>query len=212
MSLSNRHRTGPLCFRMLGCAFGLALLLPAMSASADEDSTLRALIEIPVGSFTKYEIDPESGDLVVDRFLSMPVGYPANYGGLPATLGEDGDLLDVLVLSREPILPKAYIHVRAVGMLVMEDGGEADSKIIAVPASSVDPYYDEIRDITDLPAAQRAEISAFFEVYKKLPPGKKKVVLDGFRGRAEAEALITAALQRAAAVGTAPTSDIKTAP
>lgn len=197
MPRSIRRHTG--FFLLLGCAFGLASLPPTFSASAGQDNYLRALIEIPAGSFTKYEIDPESGDLLVDRFLSMPVRYPANYGGLPGTLGEDGDLLDVLVLSREPILPNAYIRVRAVGMLVMDDGGEADGKIIAVPASSVDPFYDEIRDISDLPAAQRAEISAFFEVYKKLPPGKKKVVLDGFRGRAEAEILITEALHRAEA-------------
>lgn len=153
-----------------------------------------ALIEIPQGSFSKYELDPETGYLVVDRFQSMPVVYPANYGSVPSSQGDDGDPLDVLVLSREPIVPGAFIHVRPLGVLRMIDGGEPDDKIVAVPTSKVDPYYSRLRDISDLPAIERDRIEAFFRVYKLLPAGRKKVELSGFGDRELAEQMLRAAM------------------
>jgi inorganic pyrophosphatase len=155
-----------------------------------------AVIEISQGSFTKYEIDPELGIIAVDRFQSMPVVYLANYGVITASLAGDGDNLDVLVLSREPIVQGALIRVRTIGVLKMLDGGEEDDKVIAVPTTQVDPTYDSIRTIEDLPAVETQRIEAFFRVYKQLPEGRKVVELNGFLGATEAKALIEKAIQR----------------
>jgi inorganic pyrophosphatase len=152
------------------------------------------VVEIPAGSMTKYEIDKTTGLLVVDRFQSMPVSYPANYGAIPSTYAGDGDNLDAVVLTREPLVPGALIRVRVIGMLPMVDGGDQDDKLIAVPASVVDPTYDEVRDITDLPAETRTRISAFFRVYRTLPAGGRTVELKPFEGRARALATLDAAL------------------
>jgi len=157
---------------------------------------IMAIIEIPQGSFTKYEIDPTSGILAVDRFQSMPVVYPANYGVITSSLAGDGDNLDVLVLSREPIFPGAAIQVRPVGVLKMIDGGEEDDKVIAVPTSKVDPTYDSIHSIADLPAIELQRIEAFFRVYKQLPEGRKSIELDGFRDAIEAKSLIVKAIEQ----------------
>ena len=154
-----------------------------------------AVIEISQGSFTKYEIDPELGIIAVDRFQSMPVVYPANYGVITSSLAGDGDNLDVLVLSREPVVPGALIRVRPIGVLKMLDGGEEDDKVIAVPTTQVDPTYESIRTIADLPAMEAQRIEAFFRVYKQLPQGRKVVELNGFRDATEAKALIEKAIQ-----------------
>jgi len=150
---------------------------PQPASAPDE---FYALIEIPAGSFTKYEVDPASGFIIVDRFQTMPVRYPANYGSIPSTAGADGDPLDVLVISREPIVPGALILVRPVGMLIMLDEGEQDDKIIAVPADDVDPLYQHIRDIHHLAEVEQQQIEEFFRVYKNLPSGRKKVETQGF--------------------------------
>jgi len=160
---------------------------------SDPDNVL-AVIEIPSGSFTKYEIDKTTGYLVVDRFQSMPVAYPANYGTIPSSLAGDGDPLDVLVLTREPIVPGAFIRVRPIGVLRMTDAGDEDDKVIAVPVSEVDPQYDRVRTITDMPEIERQRIEAFFRVYKDLPAGRNRVELRGFVGAAEARATVRAAL------------------
>ncbi|OCC24940.1 pyrophosphatase [Croceicoccus estronivorus] len=153
------------------------------------------VIEIPAGSFTKYEIDPDYGYIVVDRYQSMPVVYPANYGSIPSSLGGDGDPLDGMVFSREPIVPGAVIKVRAIGVLHMIDGGEQDDKIIAVPASKIDPTYDGIKSLDDLPEIERQRIEAFYRIYKQLPAGRKTVELNGFSGPKEAQAMLTEAFQ-----------------
>ncbi|WP_411840205.1 inorganic diphosphatase [Paracoccus sp. ME4] len=160
----------------------------------EEGTDFLTVIEIPAGSFTKYEIDPDHGYVFVDRYQSMPVVYPANYGSLPATLAGDGDPLDGLILTREPIVPGAVIKTRAIGVLNMIDGGEEDSKIIAVPASDIDPTYDAIRDITDLPEIERQRIEAFFRVYKQLPEGRKLVELSGFDGADVAQGMVADAI------------------
>lgn len=161
-----------------------------------EDTTeFFTVIEIPAGSFTKYEIDEDNGYVLVDRFQSMPVVYPANYGSIPSSLAGDGDPLDGLVFTREPIVPGAVIKVRAIGVLHMIDGGEQDSKIIAVPTSDIDPTYDNIRNIEDLPAIERQRIEAFFRVYKQLPEGRKVVELNGFSGENEAKSMVSEAIQ-----------------
>ena len=152
------------------------------------------VVEIPAGSFTKYEIDADTGHLIVDRYQQMPVVYPANYGSVASTLAGDGDNLDALVLTREPIVPGALIRVRAVGVLRMIDGGETDDKLITVPVSGVDPTYDDIRSIEDLPEIERQRIAAFFAVYKSLPEGRKVVELRGYGDAAEAQAMVRQAL------------------
>lgn len=148
----------------------------------EEGGEFFTVIEIPAGSFTKYEIDADTGVVVVDRYQSMPVVYPANYGSIPSSMAGDGDPLDALVYTREPIVPGAAIKVRAIGVLNMTDGGEEDDKIVAVPASDIDPTYDAIQSVDDLPSIERQRLEAFFRVYKDLPEGRKEVVLNGFEG------------------------------
>ena len=163
----------------------------AQPAAAPDEALL--VVEIPAGGSVKYEIR-DDGLLHVDRFLSMPVAYPANYGSLPSTRAGDGDPLDALVLTRLPLQPGSVIRFRPIGVLRMTDGGEADQKIIGVPADAVDPTFAGIRDIGDLPAIERARIEAFFRVYKDLPPGSQTVELQGFGDAAEARALIRATI------------------
>src|SRR5690606_22732794 len=153
-------------------------------------------VEIPAGSFTKYEIGEDDGLVHVDRFQSMPVAYPANYGSMPRTLAGDNDPLDALVLTRAPLHPGVLVRCRPIGVLRMIDDGEHDEKIIGVPTDKVDPTYAGIRDLDDLPVIERERIEAFFRVYKDLPEGRNPVVLDGFGDAAEAKALVRAALQR----------------
>lgn len=161
----------------------------------EDSSEFFTVVEIPAGSFTKYEIDADTGHIVVDRYQSMPVVYPANYGSIPSSLGGDGDPLDALVFTREPIVPGALIKVRAIGVLHMIDGGEVDDKIVAVPTSDIDPTYDAIRSIDDLPAIEKQRVEAFFRVYKQLPEGRKAVELNGFSGVNEAQVLVGDALK-----------------
>ncbi len=162
-------------------------LLAAQPASEADGALL--LVEIPAGSAIKYEVDAD-GRLFVDRFLSMPVAYPANYGSMPHTLAGDGDPLDALVLTRAPLHPGVLLRFRPVGVLRMSDRGEADEKIIGVPTDNVDPAYAAIRDIGDLPQAERERIEAFFRVYKDLPAGGNGVRLHGYGDADEAWALI----------------------
>lgn len=191
------------------CAW-LLVLLPTHSLLAGEsirhpfhaqqpasapDEVLLA-VEIPAGSFTKYEIGEDDGLVYVDRFQSMPVAYPANYGSMPRTLAGDNDPLDALVFTREPLHPGTLIRFRPIGVLRMLDDGEHDEKIIGVPTDKVDPTYAGIRDLVDLPVMERERIEAFFRVYKDLPAGPNAVLLQGFGDASEARALIEASLRR----------------
>nr|WP_281503047.1 inorganic diphosphatase [Ancylobacter crimeensis] len=175
---------------MTGLAAALTLLaapllaaerpLPFAFPQPKDTSEFYALIEIPAGSMTKYEIDADTGFVLVDRYMSMPVAYPANYGSIPSSLGGDGDPLDVLVYTREPIVPGAFIKVRPIGVLKMIDGGEVDDKIVAVPAGKIDPTYEKIHSMDDLPAIERDRLEAFFRVYKQLPAKSKVVEVKGY--------------------------------
>lgn len=146
-----------------------------------------AVTEIPQGGIIKYETDAKTGLLIADRFQSMPVAYPANYGSLTQSLGGDGDPLDVIFYTRTPMSPGTLIKLRPIGVLKMIDGGEVDDKIVAVPASKIDPTYDGIKEVADLPQMEQSRLEAFFRVYKQLPDGRKKVELNGFKGAAEAK-------------------------
>lgn len=170
------------------------LLQAAQPANAPEEVMLA--VEIPAGSRTKYEIGPD-GLIRVDRFLAMPVAYPANYGSIPRSLAGDADPLDALVLTREPLHPGTLIRFRPIGVLRMTDAGAQDDKIIGVPADSVDPAYARIRDIDDLDPSERDRIRAFFEVYKRLPePATGDLIeLAGFDDAKAARAIIATALE-----------------
>ncbi|HIQ03554.1 MAG TPA: inorganic diphosphatase [Desulfurococcales archaeon] len=153
------------------------------------------VIEIPMGGYVKYEIDKETGIVLVDRILYTSMVYPFNYGFIPATLEEDGDPVDVLVLSYEPLHPGTVIPVRPVGVLVMEDEEGPDSKIVAVPKDKIDPRFKNIRDVKDIPEAVKEKIKHFFEHYKELEPGKWVKVKE-WLGVEEAKRKIKEAIER----------------
>lgn len=148
------------------------------------------ITEIPAGGFTKYELDHATGFLFVDRFQSMPVAYPVNYGSVSQTLADDGDPLDAVVYTRAPLQPGSLIRVRPIGIMKMIDAGEVDDKIVAVPTSKLDPTYDDIKTVDDLPAIERERLMAFFRVYKQLPAGRKVVEVSGFEGIDAAKAML----------------------
>ncbi len=133
---------------------------------------INVLIEIPQGSQVKYELNKETGALEVDRFLYTSTYYPFNYGFIPNTLSEDGDPIDVLVISNQVVFPGSIIPSRPIGMLEMEDEAGIDTKIIAVPTTKIDPSHAHINDINDLNEGIKSKIKHFFEVYKQLEPNK----------------------------------------
>jgi len=153
------------------------------------------VIEIPANSSVKYELDKESGAIFVDRFLFTAMHYPFNYGFMPKTLAEDGDPVDVLVISREPVVPGAVIRARPIGMLIMEDEAGKDEKVIAVPVKKLDPEYEHVRDVSDLPEIVKQRIKHFFEHYKELEPGKW-VKLREWKSAEEAMKYIEEAMKR----------------
>lgn len=165
------------------------------SPAVAEPGAVRVLIEIPAGSSIKYEVDQESGEIEVDRFISSAVVYPANYGTIPQTLANDGDALDVLVYTRTPIQSGAFIRVRPIGVLRLLDRGEQDDKILAVPTSSVDPSYDAIREPDDLPAMERQRLIMFFTTYKLLPEGSGEIELFGIESAESARQSLEASRQ-----------------
>ena len=131
------------------------------------------VVEIPKGSKKKYELDKETGLIILDRILYTSTHYPANYGFIPRSLGDDGDPLDVLLLCSEPLEPLTLCRAYPIGVISMIDNGRNDEKIIAIPFN--DPSYAEFKDINQLPQHTFSEISHFFRVYKSLE-GKETVV------------------------------------
>ena len=154
---------------------------------------INVLIEIPKGSNVKYEIDEETGFVVVDRVLYTAMFYPFNYGIVPKTLMPDGDPADVLLISEEPLMPGTVIRARPIGVLEMEDEEGIDHKIIAVPVDKVDPRYSSVKDIGDLPKAILDRIRHFFEHYKELEPGKWTKV-KAFHNAREAKRMLREAI------------------
>ena len=149
-----------------------------------------AVIEIPKGSKKKYELDKETGLIILDRVLHTSTHYPANYGFIPRTYGDDGDPLDVLVLCSEALDPLVLVRCYPIGVIKMLDNGRNDEKIIAVPFS--DPTFNTIQDLSELPAHRFDEMAHFFTVYKALE-GKETVAGD-VMGREEAVKIIRGAL------------------
>jgi inorganic pyrophosphatase len=166
-------------------------------AGKNPPSNVNVIIEVPMGSLpVKYEFDKDSGAVFVDRFLQTPMFYPCNYGFIPQTLSGDGDPADVLVVAQYPLIPGSVIAVRPVGVLLMEDDGGQDEKILAVPVSKLTPLYDHVKNYTDLPESLVAQVKHFFEHYKDLEKGKW-VKITGWADAARAEALIVEAVERA---------------
>lgn len=160
-----------------------------LSTGKNPPNEINVLVEIPKGSSIKYELDKESGIVMVDRLLHTAMYFPFNYGFIPNTLADDGDPADVVVLCDQAIVPGAAIPVSPIGMLEMEDESGLDSKIIAVPSTKIDPIYGAYSDVNDIPEALRAKIKNFFENYKALEPGKW-VKLKEWKGKDEALAEI----------------------
>ena len=150
-------------------------------------------VEIPKGHRNKYEVDHETGRIRLDRTLFTATQYPADYGFIEGTLGEDGDPLDALVLIPEPTFPGCLIRCRAIGMYRMKDEKGGDDKVLCVPFE--DPRQEHLRDIHHLPEFDRLEIQHFFQVYKDLEPGKS---VEGatWTGRIEAEQEIRNSVRR----------------
>ncbi len=171
--------------------------IDAISIGNNPPSDVNVIIEVPVGGQPiKYELDKESGVLVVDRFLYTPMFYPGNYGFVPHTLSDDGDPIDVLVCNTRQLIPGCVINVRPVGVLVMEDNAGQDEKIIAVPSTELTKRYDHVLDYSDIPKITLQQIEHFFEHYKDLEPGKW-VKIDDWHGAQDAQRLIVAAIERA---------------
>lgn len=137
-----------------------------------KNGELNVFVEIPKDSSIKYELDKESGIVFVDRFLHTAMKFPTNYGFVPNTLADDGDPLDVMVLSEYPVAPGTVIPSVVIGMLEMEDEAGIDTKILAVPSVKIDPLFGAYNDITDIPEATKNKIKHFYENYKSLEPGK----------------------------------------
>lgn len=151
------------------------------------------LIEIPKGQRNKYELDHRTGRMRLDRMLFTSTRYPADYGFIEGTLGQDSDPLDALVLLDEPTFPGCLISCRAIGMFRMSDEKGKDDKVLCVPAT--DPRMEHLRDIHHLAEFDRLEIQHFFAVYKDLEPGKS-VEGASWVGRVSAETEIVASIQR----------------
>jgi len=166
--------------------------IDAIAIGKNPPDDLNVIIEVPIGGEPiKYEMDKDSGALFVDRFLYTPMRYPGNYGFVPHTLCGDGDPLDVLIMNSRPIIPGGVVRCRPIGVLLMEDDGGQDEKILAVPVSKLTKVYDDAKTIADMPAIEVERVKHFFTHYKDLEPGKwakirgvgdveeaRKVVLD----------------------------------
>ncbi|MGD9844140.1 MAG: inorganic diphosphatase [Variibacter sp.] len=173
--------------------------LDAIPIGRDPPNDVNVVVEVPIGGEPiKYEMDKDAGTLFVDRFLHTPMRYPGNYGFVPHTLSDDGDPIDVLVANTRPIVPGAYLNVRPIGVLKMEDDGGSDEKIIAVPSAHLTKRYAHVQSYHDLPEITWRQIEHFFLHYKDLEPGKW-VKLIGWGEAGEARRLVDEAIARAKA-------------
>lgn len=154
---------------------------------------INVVVEIPQGSQVKYELDKDSGAVVVDRFLFTPMAYPAAYGFIPGTLADDGDPADVLVLTPAPVVPGCVIRARPIGVLHMEDEAGSDEKLVCVPHDKVHPMYAGITSAEELPEITRRSIEHFFATYKDLE-SDKWVKVRGWGSASEAADIIMSSM------------------
>ena len=170
--------------------------LDRVPAGRDIPNDFNVIIEIPAhGEPIKYEVDKDSGAMFVDRFMSTAMHYPCNYGYIPHPLSEDGDPVDVLVITPIPLITGVVVRCRPVGMLKMADEAGEDAKLLAVPVDKLTNLYRDIESPRDLPESMLSQISHFFEHYKDLEAGKW-VKVQGWVGAEEAKAEILAGERR----------------
>ena len=166
--------------------------LGQVSAGTNVPSVVNAIVEIPKGRRSKFEVDKATGLIKLDRYLYSSSHYPGDYGFIPHTLAEDGDALDILVMVNEPTFSGCLIEARVVGLFRMVDRGSNDYKVLAVP--NTDPLFDEFRDLSDVPSHYLREVSHFFATYKQLEG--VTVQVGGWAPAAEAIAEVKASLNR----------------
>jgi len=170
--------------------------LDRVNSGRDVPHDINVIIEIPAHSDPiKYEVDHETGAMFVDRFMNASMHYPCNYGYIPHTLSEDGDPIDVLVVTPLPLISGSVIRCRPVGMLNMTDEAGPDAKLLAVPIDKLCKLYREVKEAEDLHPMLLAQIGHFFEHYKDLEEGKW-VKLEGWAGAEAAKAEIVDAVKR----------------
>jgi len=173
----------------------------SIPAGKDLPNDIYVIIEIPANHDPiKYEIEKDFDAIFVDRFVATPMFYPANYGYIPGTLSEDGDPLDVLVVSPYPVMPGSVIRSRPIGVLNMTDESGPDAKLIAVPHSKLTRLYDNVQECSDLPDLLIKQIGHYFENYKALEAGKW-VKVQGWDNADAARAEILASRERYLAAG-----------
>lgn len=158
---------------------------------------VNAVIEVPMNADpVKYELDKDSGALVVDRFLHTAMYYPCNYGFIPHTLSDDGDPIDVLIVNRFPVQAGSVMAVRPIGVLVMSDEEGQDEKLLAAPVDKLDPYFADVKSYKDMPQPYLDQIAHFFQHYKDLEK-EKWVKIERWEDAEQAAKMIDEAIQRA---------------
>ena len=173
------------------------MVLDKISMGSNPPEEVNVIVEVPMNSDpVKYEMDKKSGALFVDRFISTPMYYPCNYGFIPNTLSDDGDPVDVLIVSEFKVQAGAIMPSKPIGVLIMEDEKGMDEKIIAVPTKGMNSQYSGLNEIKEIPEAILNRINHFFERYKDLEKGKW-VKIKGFKNKSEALEVIKEAIERA---------------
>ena len=156
--------------------------LENLSIGKDVPNDFNVVIEIPANApGIKFELDKDSGAVLVDRFMATPMHYPCDYGFVPHTLSDDGDPVDVLVVAPYPLSPGVVVRCRPLGVLMMEDEAGLDAKVLAVPVQKLTSMYDDVMTHEDMPPLLLKQIAHFFEHYKDLEKGKW-VKLKGWKG------------------------------
>jgi len=170
--------------------------LDRVTSGRDLANDINVIVEIPMNADPiKYEIDKETGALFVDRFVSTAMHYPCNYGYVPDTLSDDGDPVDVLVITPFALMPGVVVRCRPIGLLKMSDEAGGDTKVLSVPIDKLTPLYRHIQTARDLPEMVLSQITHFFAHYKDLEPGKW-VKVDGWGGPEDAKKEIVDGVKR----------------
>ncbi len=172
------------------------MILDRVSPGRDVPNNINVIVEIPMhGEPVKYEVDKDTGAMFVDRFMGTAMHYPCNYGYVPGTLSEDGDPVDVLVITPVPLISGSVIPSRPIGMLQMTDEAGADAKVLAVPTDKLTQLYVHVDSPRDLPRLTLDQIAHFFDHYKDLEPGKW-VKIEGWVGPDDAKREIESSIER----------------
>lgn len=170
-------------------------LFKDIPAGDNPPEEINVIVEIPKGSKNKYEYDEQKEFFALDRTIYSPLCFPFEYGLIPQTRSEDGDSLDVVLLSTSPTFSGCVVKAVPVAILLMEDEAGTDHKIVAVPQEKIDPRFKEIKDVKDLPSHLKKEIQEFFETYKRLEPGKF-VKIKGWQDQKGAKEIIGQAVEK----------------